>query len=66
MERLALELNALEEELIELEKDEIPNVFEDEFSSKNQISEVNLLRQEMYKILGSEAFRSIEGRSAIE
>jgi hypothetical protein len=66
LERLALELNALEEELIELEKDEIPNVFEDEFSSKNQISEVNLLRQEMYKILGSEAFRSIEGRSAIE
>jgi hypothetical protein len=39
-----------------LEKDDIPGVFSDEYDSKNQIKQVDYLRQEMHKILGSEAF----------
>jgi hypothetical protein len=44
LERLAAELNQLEEELMELEKDDIPGSFGDENDAKNQINEVNYLR----------------------
>ena len=66
LERLALELNHLEEELNELGKDDIPGAFSDENEVSNQIQEVNLLREEMYKILGSEAFQHLEGKTKIE
>ena len=44
LERLALELNQLEDELNELEKDDIPGAFGDENDAKNQIKEVGYLR----------------------
>jgi len=66
LERLALELNQLEDELLELEKNDIPGGFSDENDAKCHIKEVDYLRTEMQKILGSEAFTSLEGKSKIE
>lgn len=66
LERLALELNQLEAELRELEKTDIPSGFSDENDASNHINEVGYLRTEMHKILGSEAFSSLEGKSDIQ
>lgn len=66
LERLAVELNQLEAELRELEKTDIPSGFSDENDASNHINEVGYLRTEMHKILGSEAFSSLEGKSAIQ
>ena len=65
LERLAQELNNLELELNELEKSEIPNNFSDENDSSNHLKEIDFLRTEMEKILDSEAFHSLEGKSSI-
>lgn len=61
-----MELNQLEEELRELEKTDIPSGFGDENDAANHINEVGYLRTEMQKILGSEAFSSLEGKSKIQ
>ena len=66
LERLALELNQLEEELQELEKEDIPGAFGNENDATHHIEEVNYLRNEMQTILGSDAFSSLEGKSKIE
>ena len=55
----------MEAELLQLEKNEIPSTFSDELDCHNHLKEVDLLRSEMYKILGSEAFESLEGKSKI-
>lgn len=47
MERLAEELNQLEQDLIKLEKDDIPNTFSSEEDAKHYIKEVIYLRDEM-------------------
>lgn len=66
LERLALELNQLEEELTELEKDDIPSAFGEENDAKYQLGEVGNLRDELQKIVGSEAFQSLDGKTKIE
>lgn len=66
LERLAMELNQLEQELTELEKDDIPSSFGDENDAKNQLVEVNYLRTEMIKIIGSDAFQNLDGKTKIE
>ena len=66
LERLALELNQLEEELFEIEKTDIPGGFSDENDAHHHIKEVAYLRTEMQKILSSEAFVSLEGKTKIE
>ena len=65
LERLAVELTQLEAELVELEKSDIPGGYSDENDSKSHLKEIDHLRAEMEKILGSEAFESLEGRSKI-
>ena len=65
LERLAEELNQLEEELRALEKTEIPSQIDDENDSINHIREIEFLRTEMAKILNSDAFDSLEGKSKI-
>jgi hypothetical protein len=66
LERLAVELNQLEAELVELEKSDIPGGYSDENDSKSHLKEIDHLRAEMEKILGSEAFESLEGKSKIQ
>lgn len=66
LERLAIELTQLEEELYELEKTDIPSGYSDENDTQNHIEEIEHLRIEMEKILGSEAFQSLEGKNKIQ
>lgn len=61
-----MELNQLEAELIELEKSDIPGGYSDENDSRSHLKEIDHLRAEMEKILGSEAFESLEGKSKIQ
>jgi len=63
---LAVELNALETELIELEKSDIPSGYSNENDSKSHLTEVERLRAEMGKILGSEAFESLDSKPNAE
>ena len=66
LERLASELNQLEDELKELEKWDMPGGYNDENDSQFHMKEIDFLRVEMEKILGSEAFVSLEGKSNIQ
>lgn len=66
LERLAVELNTLEKELQELEKDDIPGGYSDDNDAVKHIQEIEYLRSEMDKILGSDAFESLEGKNKIE
>jgi len=63
LERLAQELNQLESELMELEKEDIPSGLNQENDSRHQLKEIDYLRTEMNNIVQSEAFSSIEGKS---
>lgn len=63
LERLAQELNQLEKELFLLEKSDIPSGYGDDNDSSHHLKEIDYLRVEMEKILGSEAFESLDGRS---
>jgi hypothetical protein len=63
---LAEELNQLEQELLEIEKHDIPSGFDEELDAKHHIREVGYLRDEMQKIISSEAFSSLEGKSKIQ
>lgn len=49
----------------ELEKSDIPSGYTDENDSKYHLKEIEYLRDEMHKIIESEAFESLEGRSKI-
>jgi len=51
---------------LELEKDDIPGGYSDDNDAHKHIQEIDYLRSEMDKILGSDAFESLEGRSKIE
>lgn len=66
LERLATELNRLELELFQLEKEDIPGGYSEQNDSKSHLKEIDHLRVEMEKILGSEAFDSLEGKSKIQ
>ena len=66
LERLATELSQLEVELKELEKWDIPGGYNEENDSKFHLQEIDFLREEMEKILGSQAFVSLEGKSSIQ
>lgn len=57
MARLKMELDELERELRELERDEIPTqIKEDAHSSKFQMKEVDTLRSHMHNVLSSTNF----------
>ena len=65
LERLAHELDGLEKELLELEKSDIKNGYSDENDADKHIEEIEFLRSEMDRILSSEAFEALEGKSKI-
>jgi hypothetical protein len=56
----------LEEELIDIEKNDMPNGYSEENDAQFHIKEIDYLRQEMEKTLNSEAFHSLEGKSKIQ
>lgn len=56
----------LEQELLELEKTDIPCGFDEELDAKQHIREVSYLRDEMQKIIGSEAFGCLDSKSKIQ
>ena len=64
MDRLSAELDLLESELIELENSDI-NDNNEENLNLNHMKEIDHLRVEMEKILGSDAFNSNSGKSKI-
>lgn len=66
LERLANELNQLEEELRDLEKDDVPSAFGDENECKSHLKEIEIMRDEMQNILNSEAFESLDGRTKLQ
>jgi hypothetical protein len=56
----------LETELGDLEETDIPGGYSDTNDCKSHLKEIEHLRAEMGKILGSEAFDSLEGKSKIQ
>ena len=56
----------METELTELEKSDIPSGYSKENDSKSHLTEIEHLRVEMGKILGSEAFESLDSKPSIE
>ena len=59
-------MNQLENELMDLQKTDIPNGYSDLNDASKHIQEISSLRVEMEKILSSEAFESLEGKTRIE
>lgn len=51
---------------MELEKSDIPGGFSDTNDCKSHLREIEHLRVDMGKILGSDAFDSLEGKSKIQ
>ena len=63
IDRLSKELDDLQLELEELDKTEIRGTFNTDNDAKTHIKEIAYLRTEMEKILNSEAFKSMDGKS---
>jgi hypothetical protein len=53
----------LEQELRALEKEEIPAPVENTFEAAQQIKKINFLRDEMLKIIQSDAFESLQSKN---
>ena len=66
LDRLSKELDDLQIELEDLDRTEIQGGFNQDNDAKTHIKEISYLRSEMEKILSSDAFKSIEGKSSIE
>lgn len=63
---MAQELEQLEDELMELEKSDMKGNYSEESESINHLKEIDHLKAEMGKILGSDAFVSHDGKSKIQ
>ena len=59
LDRLAIELEQIEAELKELEKDDIPSGYGPENDAQNHIKEIRYLREEMKTILDSDIFKNM-------
>ena len=58
LDRLAQELEQIETELLELEKSDMKGNYSEESETINHLKEIDHLKAEMAKILGSDAFVS--------